>query len=347
MTAPLAAVISGAGAILVTAAISPAIIRLAHRLRFYDRPAGYKQHARPTPYLGGLAVLLGMLAAIAMTGTMSTRYIPVVVGMAAVWALGTLDDRWNLHPLLRVAVEAGLGAWLWAAGVGWELVASDALNLGMTIGWVVLVVNAFNLMDNMDGTGSTTGAVAAAGLGIFAVSQHDPALSAIAFALAGALLGFLPSNLARPARIFLGDGGSMVVGFVVAAVAMSAVPIDRLGFGAVLCAALITGLPLLDTAMVVVSRRRRGEPLLMGGRDHLTHRLLVALRSPRLVCALLALTGIGLAATSLIAGHFGKPAVLWVSTVYVALAISLIWALERLGPRPTAVRAAVQANERA
>lgn len=329
MSAGAASALAFGSGVVAAGMATPVAIRLAQRLRFYDRPAGYKQHGRPTPYLGGLAVFVGLLIAVASTGTTDSRHLPIVLGTAAVWALGTLDDRWNLPPLLRVAIEAGLGVWLWAAGLGWDLVASDLLNLVFTVGWVVLVVNACNLMDNMDGAGATTGAIAAAGLGVLAIVEHQPTLAAITFALAGALTGFAPANLGRPSRIFLGDGGSMVIGFVIASTAMSIVPSARLGFGSVLCAALLVGLPLLDTTMVVFSRLRRGEPVLTGSRDHLTHRLVGRLHSAHAVCLAMGAIGATLAASALVAEHFGKQAVLWTFAIWAVVAICAIAALER------------------
>jgi UDP-GlcNAc:undecaprenyl-phosphate GlcNAc-1-phosphate transferase len=333
MTAPVAAVAAFAAGGLVTAAATPLAIRLAHRLRFYDRPAGYKQHVRSTPYLGGMALVVGLLAAVAITGTVDRHYLPLIAAAVVIWLLGTVDDRLNLSPLVRVIAEAALGVWLWSADLGWHLVASDLVNFAVTVGWVVVVVNAFNLMDNMDGAASTTGAVAAVGIGVFGLMQDNAALVAITFGTAGAALGFLPANLSRPAKIFLGDGGSMVIGFVVAATAMSGPHTGDLGFGAVLCACMVAGLPLLDTTMVVISRRRRGAPVLLGARDHLTHRLLVLVGSPLRVCVLLAAAGAALVASAAFAADAGRPTVLWVATVWAAAGIAAIGALERTSAR--------------
>ena len=106
---------------------------------------------------------------------------------------------------------------LWQADLGWLLFDESVLNLALTTLWVVGLVNAFNLMDNLDGATGTVGGVSAPGVGVLAASQGDMAIAAMAFALAGACVGFLRFNLARPSRVFLGDGGSMPVGFLVAA----------------------------------------------------------------------------------------------------------------------------------
>ena len=106
---------------------------------------------------------------------------------------------------------------LWQADLGWLLFDESVLNLALTTLWVVGLVNAFNLMDNLDGAAGTVGGVSAAGVGVLAATQGETAIAAMAFALAGACAGFLRFNLARPSRVFLGDGGSMPMGFLLAA----------------------------------------------------------------------------------------------------------------------------------
>src|SRR4029078_12364036 len=111
--------------------------------------------------------------------------------------------------------------WLWAMGLGWSLGLGDGFDAVASAFWIVAVVNAFNLFDNMDGAASSMAAVVAAGLAVLGVAEGDPWLAVTAAALCGASAGFLPHHLcASPARIFLGDGGSMPLGFAVAAVAM-------------------------------------------------------------------------------------------------------------------------------
>jgi UDP-GlcNAc:undecaprenyl-phosphate GlcNAc-1-phosphate transferase len=140
----------------------------------------------------------------------------------------------------------------------------------------------------MDGATGTVAAVSGATLGVLALAQGSAELAAIALALSGACLGFLPFNLASPSRIFLGDGGSMPIGFVVAAAIMAVPGTGDLGWAFVPVAVVLVGLPALDTTLVVVSRLRRRAGVFTGGRDHLTHRLRAKLGTPRRVAALLA-----------------------------------------------------------
>lgn len=280
----LAFAVAFAAALLLT----PAAIVLARRTGFYDHPVGYKGHLDPTPYLGGTAVVAALLVSAVLFGRIATAFWPIVAGALVLWALGTVDDRYGLGPLQRLAIEVAAGAALFAAGVGWSVFSSDALNLALTVVFVAGVVNAYNLMDNMDGATGTVALISAGVIGLLAAAHGNAGLGAIDLALAGACAGFLPFNLASPSRIFLGDGGSVPIGFVIAATIMALPQSGRLGLALIPLAVVLVGLPALDTALVIVSRRRRGVGVFTGGRDHLTHRLRARLGSARRVAMALA-----------------------------------------------------------
>jgi len=273
-------------AVLVTWAVTPLAIRLAHLTGFIDRPAGYKGHHAPTPYLGGSAIMVGILvAALSFGGAGGGRWV-LVAGAIVLWVLGTADDRLNLSPLVRVVAEAAVAAMLYATGHGWGL-HPGILDLLLTIAWVIGVVNAVNLMDNMDGTAGAVAGASALAAAALAIVVGDTGLAVLSLAVAGACAGFLPRNLSRPARIFMGDGGSMPLGFLLAGVTMAASAHGSLGPGALVIGGLLVGLALLDTALVTFSRRVGGRPLLTGARDHLTHRLRTRLGSAQAVAACL------------------------------------------------------------
>jgi UDP-GlcNAc:undecaprenyl-phosphate GlcNAc-1-phosphate transferase len=317
----------GVGAAAAVAGV-PVASWVAVRTGFLDHPAGYKKHERPTPYLGGSAVVLAFVVAALAFGDGGTGFLPVVLAAVGLWAVGTIDDRVNLSPWLRVGATVAAGVALWATDLGWDVFAFAGLDLALTVLWVLGLVNAFNLMDNLDGASGSVAAAASAGIGAFALWRDDPALAAMAFGLVGACLGFLRFNLARPARIFLGDGGSMPIGFIVAALAIAAPSVADLGAGAVLTAALLVGLVILDTTLVVISRRRRGVTLLTGGRDHLTHRLLGIVGSARRVAGTLAVAQLALCALALSAAGLGRVAVLWIAAAVAIAGIATIAALE-------------------
>jgi UDP-GlcNAc:undecaprenyl-phosphate/decaprenyl-phosphate GlcNAc-1-phosphate transferase len=260
---------------LVAIAVTPLAIRIAARTGFLDHPVGYKEHPRATPYLGGAAVFAGFLAGALVYGAVGdSRLTPIFVGAAFLWLVGTIDDRLLLRPRIRVLSVVLAGAMLWYGDLGWTLFASDLANLALTALWVLGIVNAFNLMDNLDGAAASVAAVSAAGIALVAAYEGPEVVTALSVAVCGACIGFLHFNLTRPARIFLGDGGSMLLGFLVAALAVTVWRLNGMAGTAFLPAILLAGLPIFDMTLVIVSRLRRGAPVYKGGVDHTTHRLL-------------------------------------------------------------------------
>lgn len=277
-----------AGLVLTYLAV-PLAARLAARTDFYDHPGGYKEHHRPTPYLGGLTVISGFLiASLVFADQLADFRVPAICAVVLL-VVGTIDDRINLGIAPRVILEVGVAVAVWAAGQGWQLGSYEFLDLFVTIAWVVGLINAYNLMDNLDGSTATVAGTSAVGVGLLAALLSDPMLAATCFALAGACLGFLRHNLASPSRMFLGDGGSMPIGFILAAAVM-VVPYESPGLPALALGCLVAGIPLLDMGAVIVSRRRRGVGVFVGGRDHVTHRLFRYLDSERRVSSVLVIS---------------------------------------------------------
>ena len=325
--------LAGAFVVALTAVwiLTPVALRLAVRTAFYDHPVGYKAHAAPTAYLGGAAVLGGFLLAALVFGHGSSRFAPILAGALGLSVLGTLDDRLTVRPSYRIVGEVIAAGVLWAYGLGWPFLNSGFEELVLTAIWIVGFTNAFNLMDNMDGAASTVAAVCAAGLAAHSLVGGDTELAALALALSGACVGFLRYNLrARaPARIFLGDGGSIPIGFVVAAMAMN-IPVDEeIGWPVLLIGALLLAIPVLDTMLVVVSRTRRRVALVTAGRDHLTHRLAARLGSPRVVAATLALAQAAVSLSAIAAGRSGRSTIIVVALCFLALGGAAIALLER------------------
>jgi UDP-GlcNAc:undecaprenyl-phosphate/decaprenyl-phosphate GlcNAc-1-phosphate transferase len=321
------------GAALVA---TPAAIKAAWTLDFYDRPAGWKTHSRPTPYLGGAAVTGAFVLGLLASGAEGTKAFSLATLTALLWAVGTLDDRRGVHWALRLGTEAGAGALLWAAGVGWSVFPSEIANLALTTIWIAAVVNALNLLDLMDGVASTVAAVSAAGAGALALAGGDEVIAAAAFSLSGACLGFLPYNLGRPARIFLGDGGSMPIGFVVGAVLM-AIPVEPHGEWTIfLTAGVLFGIPLLDMGFRVLSRIRRGVALLHAGPDSLANYLERSVGSARAVAASLGALQALLCLTALGALELGGGSVVAAWSVWFIVGTATVTLLEVRVWRPEA-----------
>jgi len=331
-------------AFVLALALTPLARRVAIRTDFLDHPAGYKSHAASTPYLGGVAVVAATLASTAAFGLSASHVGVIIACVLVLFAVGTLDDKRGLDVWVRFAAQGATGVAIWVGDLGWNIFELGVLNLALTLVWVVGLVNAFNLMDNLDGAAASVGATCAAGAGVLAAVEGNYASGAIAFALAGACAGFLPYNLTKPARIFLGDGGSMPIGLLVA-VSITAIP--ELGSAAYVLLALVplAGLPILDTTLVVISRWRRGMPVLSGARDHITHRLHGRLGSPIRVCAMLVALQTGLSVIAFALYQFSEVTIIVATCGYLAVGLAglrlletLAWATDGLPPVKVRVR---------
>jgi UDP-GlcNAc:undecaprenyl-phosphate GlcNAc-1-phosphate transferase len=300
------AVVAGIVAAIATYLLTPLAIRIAHRFAFFDLPAGYKGHREPTPYLGGTAIVVGLLVGIG-AGGLHSHYVLVVVCVVGVWIMGTVDDKLNLPIRLRVVVEIAVGLTLAFNGLGWHV---------------------FNLMDNMDGAAATTAAASALGAAVIALLSNQRGGATLCLATAGACVGFLPRNLANPARIFMGDGGSLPLGLLVAAMAMNSVTQKYLGPKGVVVGALLVGLVIFDTTLVTISRSRAGASLFTGGRDHTTHRLAGWLQTPQHVALALATTQIVLCGVTIVLAQAGGGWVLLAGAVALLFGGGLLWQFE-------------------
>ncbi len=309
-------------------ACTPIAIRAAHRFEFYDHPVGYKGHLRPTPYLGGAAVVAAFLVVVLLLATDSGRALPLTLGVLLLWAIGTIDDRRAVAPLVRVVIEIGVATALWGLGYGWDLGLGSGVDLAITIAWIVGVVNAFNLFDNMDGAASSMASIVAAGIATLGVAVDDTWLTVTGAALCGACLGFLPHNLSTPAKVFLGDGGSMPLGFAVATLTMMGASTAEPSWQALAIGVLIVGIPALDTCLVVVSRTRRGISVTTGGRDHLTHRARQRFQTVRGVVLALGAAQVGLAALAVTAVWGGSNLLAGAMFVYLVAVIGAVFVLD-------------------
>jgi UDP-GlcNAc:undecaprenyl-phosphate GlcNAc-1-phosphate transferase len=257
---------------LVTLLATPVAARAAVRLGFVDLPAPHKTHVDPTPYLGGaaLAAGLGVVGVVAVGG--SVQIATILVAAIAIAVLGLVDDARGLQPPIKLGVEAAAAIALYVTGSGGGVFGIPALDLPLTIVWVVVVTNALNLLDNMDGL--APGVAAMSALAFFGISAYEMhfLVGSLAAALAGASLGFLPHNF-PPARVFLGDAGSLLVGFLLAAIGLNLDLIGQSGVIRVAVPLLALAVPLFDTTLVVIARFRDRRPVFRGGTDHTSHRL--------------------------------------------------------------------------
>ena len=271
-----------ATAALVSMVLTPVAIRLAVRLGIMDRPGGHKSHESPTPYLGGLAMVIAFsatLLAAALVEPPSSGYgeLAAILGIATALAVvGLLDDLRGLGVAVRLGSQIAAAVGLWAAGVRVGLVPVEVagvpvVDLLITVVWIVGITNAMNLLDNMDGLSAGIATIAALWFGLIGALNGQVLVAALAFALAGCAAGFLRHNR-PPARIYMGDAGSLFLGVVLAVLGV------RLDFAtdpitAALIPILVLTVPVLDTTLVTIARLKHGISPFQGGRDHISHRL--------------------------------------------------------------------------
>jgi UDP-GlcNAc:undecaprenyl-phosphate GlcNAc-1-phosphate transferase len=244
--------------------------RVAVRLAITDQPTLGKWHRAPTPYLGGIALAVAALAAAAGSSRWERDALVLVGAAMAVAVVGLVDDVATASMPLRLGVEvaAAVAAFLGGSRVD---IGPEPFDLAVTVLWIVIVTNGCNLLDNVDGALGAIGAVTATAVGVAALLGDQFLVGGLALAIAGACLGFLVHNW-HPAMIFMGDAGSLFLGFLLAALTLRLDTTVAPGASAV-AAALMVAPALFDTSLVVISRSRAGRSILAGGTDHTAHRL--------------------------------------------------------------------------
>jgi UDP-GlcNAc:undecaprenyl-phosphate GlcNAc-1-phosphate transferase len=325
-------------ALVLTTLSTPMVRRLALWAGFVDTPSARKMHRAPTPLMGGLAISAGaMLAFVLLVSALPISFwvapvLGTILACAVVVAVGLADDRLHLPAWAKLLGQFLAAVILVYVGVRVRLPIPEWQNVALTFIWLVGITNAMNFMDNMDGLSAGVSGVAAAFILLLASQNDQYLVAALAAGVLGACLGFLRYNF-RPARIFMGDAGSMFLGFLLAVLALDLRFPDNVNFVTWMVPVLILGLPIFDTTLVVISRsRRRVNPLTTAGKDHLSHRL-VAMGFSQ---------GEAVLMLYLIAGAFGMTA-LFVTGASVAegyaialaaviLGVAAIWRLETRWP---------------
>jgi len=265
--------------VAISWALTPLMLRVALRGDVVDHPgsAEHKDHGSPVPYLGGLAIVVALSAAVLLAAALRPPVfgfdeLAAVLGMAlALSIVGLLDDVRGLHPAVRVGFEVLAGLGIWWTDTGVKFVGVDAVDCVVTVIWVVGITNAFNLLDNMDGLSAGVAAICAASFGVIAAVNGQFLVGGLSFALAGCAVGFLRHNF-HPARIYMGDAGSLYVGFLLAYLGLK-LRFDAPDDVTFLVPVVALAIPILDTTLVTVARLMHRRSPFLGGRDHISHRL--------------------------------------------------------------------------
>lgn len=275
MTGTYAAAFSTALAVSLLA--TPVARRVALRFGFVDRPDERKAHADAIPYLGGIAIIVAFTVAVAggayVQGVRDAypQAAALLGGGIVLAAIGLWDDLRIAPGRLKVPVEVLLAAVLYLAGSRAQLFNVPALDLLITVLWVVGITNAMNYMDNMDGLSAGVAAIAAAYFFALAALSGQSLVAGLSIALAGCALGFLWHNR-PPASIFMGDAGSLFLGFLLAGLGLE-LRFDNIARVTFFVPVAVMAVPILDALTVSTSRLRRRVSPIRPGRDHISHRL--------------------------------------------------------------------------
>jgi len=296
-------------ALALTYMATPGVRWLATHVGAIDYPSDRKVHAQPTPTLGGLALFLGVLGAGAIAAftptfqgvfTQSSELLGIAAGAAIIFFLGAVDDLRDLPAPVKLAGQVFAAGIMFLAGVKWQFLVlpdqtiflSDDVSVLVTVAWIVAMVNAVNLVDGLDGLAAGIVAIAAAGFFVYTYQLGDsgalgqsPAAPLLCVVIIGAAMGFLRFNF-HPARIFMGDSGSMLLGLLLGATTVIGVghapslagapPTAQvfLAYFPLVIPAAVLMIPLADILFAVVRRTRRRRSVFHADKQHLHHRLM-------------------------------------------------------------------------
>ena len=284
-----ASLLAGLVAFVVCAIMSPVIIRFATKRGVMDKPDERKQHDKPIPTLGGTAVFSGIIASVFICFpflpeglTSSEIYIVMGISLGASlsFIIGLFDDlfglKWSRKLIFQVLVAAG--GILFGIKIGFlsgmhtdYIYLPSAATVIFTIAWIVALMNAMNLIDGMDGLATGISAIAAGAFMILALIQGQVVAALLSAAVLGASLGFIYFNF-HPAKIFLGDSGSLLFGYLLASISIVG-PFKTTTALTVALPILILALPLFDTSFAILRRSLAGQKIHEADTDHVHHRL--------------------------------------------------------------------------
>jgi UDP-GlcNAc:undecaprenyl-phosphate GlcNAc-1-phosphate transferase len=335
-------------ATLVAAALTPLLRAFARRRGLLDHAIGSRKiHGRPVPRLGGIAIVLAFFAPLAGVVLLRTglgekllvddaRAAAFVAGGLAIAALGLYDDLRGAGALKKLTVQVAVALLLYKCGFKVELITAGlsgslpigALSLPLTVLWIVGVINALNLIDGLDGLASGVALFALSTNFAIAAFRGDPLMAFLTAALAGAVLGFLVYNFS-PASIFMGDTGSMFLGYVLAAGSIAASQKSSTVVS-LLVPVVALGLPIADTLLAIARRAARGRPLFSADKEHIHHRLLALGLTHRQAVIVLYATCVALGGAALLISFANS----WqTAAVLTALAGASVLGVRRLSAR--------------
>ncbi|MCQ2551565.1 MAG: undecaprenyl/decaprenyl-phosphate alpha-N-acetylglucosaminyl 1-phosphate transferase [Clostridia bacterium] len=289
-------------ALILSFISTPIAIKLAPKIGAVDIPKdGRRMHSKPIPRFGGMAIFIGTTVSMIAFMTFDTRIIGVIIGGILIYALGVIDDLTNLPAKVKFGAQTMCAIILYSFNIRIEFVSGffgegvsyfgDLVCFLVTILWIVGITNTVNLIDGLDGLAAGTASIASLCIAYVAYIHGMYLVAGAMLAVAGGALGFLPFNFS-PAKIFMGDGGSLFLGFTIAGLSILG-PVKGATIIAVIVPLLVMGLPIFDTAFAIFRRIVNRRPIMEADKGHLHHRLMdIGLGQRRTVLMLYGISGI-------------------------------------------------------
>ncbi len=263
--------------------------RICHQLRLLDMPGERKVHQFAVPYLGGVAVFFGFMMSLGVALHLDRpfryeflqEFIGLFVAASIIFLLGIFDDLGGSNATIKLVFQTVAATVLWGYGFrigsisspwGGTFVLGPVVEWFVTIFWFWAIINAMNIIDGLDGLCAGIGAIAATTLFLTGIWREELVLSFLAIALVGALLGFLPHNF-NPAKIFLGDTGSLTIGFLIASMSLVSFTKSSIMVSLIVPVAALA-FPVTDTILAIIRRKRLKKNIFQADREHVHHRLL-------------------------------------------------------------------------
>ena len=309
-------------AMFVSYVLTPYIKKLAFKIGAIDKPDNRKVHKKIMPRLGGLAIYIAFMAGTVASLEMTWDIIGILLGGTVIVAIGILDDKYQLPAKVKLLGQIAAACVLVLFDIRIEWINNpfggyyylDLLSIPLTIFWVISFTNVVNLIDGLDGLAAGVSAIASVTVILVSVQMGYYHVAVMTAALAGGIVGFIRYNF-NPATIFMGDTGSMFIGYMLAAISVYGA-VKTAATVALIVPAIALGLPIMDTAFAIMRRYSNGKPIFQPDKGHLHHRLLaMGMNQKQAVLLMYAITA-----------ALGIAAVLWAEFdgFYAALIIAVI-----------------------
>jgi UDP-GlcNAc:undecaprenyl-phosphate GlcNAc-1-phosphate transferase len=321
------------GALTLAIAITPISKWLAPRVGVIDKPSARKVHTSPVPRMGGIAIVGAvMIALVFLRSQMEIQQlVAMIFGAAFMSFMGLVDDRFPISAYIRLIAQVGAAISMWFAGVRIQMFAIEWLDGALTVFWIVGITNAMNFLDNMDGLSAGISAIVSAFFLVLAVQNGQFLVATLSAVLLGACVGFLFWNL-NPASVFMGDSGSMFLGFLLACVAIKLRFVAQPLAVSWMVPLIVMALPVFDTTLVFISRLRRGKnPLTTPGKDHTSHRIANHGFSYREAVLIIYVACAALGIIALLVATANEAAALLLGAAVFLFALFMLWFME-FGP---------------